>query len=130
MQQKTQRSRSKQSLSGNSTYVLATGAVTPPGEITDEVKESMIRTVCNARCKAYEQRRNQPTMFESLSAAYTEVFSFLRADARHFHSSPDGKLKRKLGEKCHCMLIKAYTQLSGNQITGLASVSTLEKGNI
>jgi hypothetical protein len=49
----------------NREYFLATGAT--PGEITDEVKESMIRTVCNARCKAYQQGRCQPTRVFSLS---------------------------------------------------------------
>jgi hypothetical protein len=66
-------------------------------------------------------------MFESLSATCTEVFSFLRAEVHHFHSSPDEKVKRELGEKCHCMLMEEYTQLTGNQIEGLASVSALEK---
>jgi hypothetical protein len=66
-------------------------------------------------------------MLESLSASYTEVFPFLRAEARHFHSSPDEKLKRELGEKCRCMLIEKYTHFTGNQITGLACVCPLEK---
>jgi hypothetical protein len=66
---------------------------------------------------SYQQGRYQPT----------RVFSFLRAEALHFHSSPDEKLKREFGEKCHCMLIEEYTQLSGNQITGLASVSALKE---
>jgi hypothetical protein len=54
-------------------------------------------------------------------------FPFLRAEVLHFHTSPDEKIKRKLGEKCHYMQIEEYTQLSGNQITGLASVSALKE---
>jgi hypothetical protein len=98
-------------------YYYWTGKV-PTDEITDEVKKGMIRRVEVSRGNAYRQGKwDEPTMSECLRTCCTEVSSSLEAEVHHFHhSSPDEKLRRDIGEKCHCVLKKEYVQLTGNQI--------------
>jgi hypothetical protein len=99
-------------------YCYWTGAVPPTDEITDEVKKGMIRRVANFRGKAYRQGKwDELTMSECLRTCCTEVSSSLEAEVHHFHhSSPDEKLRRDIGEKCHCVLKEEYIQLTGNKI--------------
>jgi hypothetical protein len=94
-----------------------TGKV-PAGEITDEVKKGMTYRVLGGRNKAYRQGKwDEPTVSDCLRTCCAEVSSSFTAEVHHFHhSSPDEKLRRDIGEKCHCVLKKEYIQLTGNQI--------------
>ena len=106
-----------------------TGKV-PAGEITDEVKKGMISRVQAGRNKVYRQGKwDEPTMSECLHTCCTEVSSSFTAEVHHFHhSSPDEKLRRDIGEKCHCVLKAEYIRLTGNQIfkedAGLSALKT------
>jgi hypothetical protein len=90
----------------------------PKGEITDEVKKGMIRRVAFGRGKAYRQGKwEEPTVSECLRTCCTEVSSSFTAEVHHFHhSSPDEKLRRDIGEKCHCVLKEDFIRLTGNQL--------------
>jgi hypothetical protein len=109
-------------------HICWTGEV-PTGEITDEVKAVMIQRVEAGRSRAYRQGKwDEPTMSECVRICCTEVSSSFMAEVHHLrHSSPDDKLRRDIGEKCHCVLKKDYTRLTGNEISEYVDVSTLRE---